>query len=120
MVYNLRVDNYQNVCYLIHFDEPIGKSHAQHYLGYASDLRRRIAQHRASEGSSLVRSANARGISWRVVRVWRDADLDAERALKSMIPKNLCPHCNVRISRRKARLEAAQSSQVQGRASTPQ
>jgi hypothetical protein len=44
--------------------------------------------------------------------------LDAERALKSMIPKNLCPHCNVRLSRRKARLKSMQSNQVQGRAST--
>jgi hypothetical protein len=111
------VDDYRNVCYLIHFDKPVGKSSAQHYLGFATDLKRRIAQHRASEGSSLIRSANARGIGWRVVRVWRDADLDAEAALKAMIPKNLCPHCNPRIARRNARLASEKNRQMQGHAS---
>ncbi len=104
------MDNYQNVCYLIHFDEPIGKSHAQHYLGFAKDLHKRIAQHRTDRGASLVRSANARGISWHVVRVWRNADADAEVALKLMIPKNLCPYCNVSVTRKRERLEKSPSA----------
>jgi predicted GIY-YIG superfamily endonuclease len=98
------VGDYENVCYLIHFDEPVGRSKAQHYLGFATDLRRRIAQHRAGKGSAITARANALGIGWRVVRVWRDADLDAEQALKAMLPKNLCPYCNVRVRRQKARL----------------
>lgn len=102
------MDKYENVCYLIHFDEPV--SGVQHYLGFATDLHKRIAQHRASEGARLTARANARGISWRVVRVWRNADADAERALKAMVPKNLCPHCNVRVKRQKARLEYQASS----------
>ena len=97
-------DGYTNVCYLIHFDVPVGKSKAQHYLGFATDLRRRIAQHRASKGSAITARANKLGISWHVVRVWRDADLDAEQALKAMLPKNLCPYCNVRVRRKNARL----------------
>ncbi len=107
------MDNYQNVCYLIHFDEPI--SGVQHYLGFAVDLHERIAKHRASEGSRLTVRANARGISWRVVRVWRDADADAEVALKNMIPKNLCPYCNARAQRKRARqvhLEQSPSARV--------
>lgn len=100
------MDDYQNVCYLIHFDEPVGGSKAQHYLGYASDLRRRIAQHRTNKGSAITARANKLGISWRVVRVWRDADLDAEQALKAMLPKNLCPYCNKRVARKKARAES--------------
>ncbi len=107
------MDNYQNVCYLIHFDEPVGGK--SHYLGFAPDLSARIAKHRASEGAAMTRRANARGISWRVVRVWRDSDRDAEVALKAMIPKNLCPHCNLRVSRQKARSLAEQSRQTQGR-----
>lgn len=94
---------YQNVCYLIHFDRPVGGSKAQHYLGFSTDLQRRIAQHRASEGSAITARANALGIGWRVVRVWRDADLDAEQALKAMLPKNLCPYCNKRVQLQKAR-----------------
>lgn len=104
------MDDYQNVCYLIHLDEPVGNS--QHYLGFAKDLRKRIAQHKTDRGAALLRSANARGISWRVVRVWRDADGDAEIALKAMIPKNLCPYCNKAIKRKRERLEKSPSSRV--------
>lgn len=104
------MDDYLNVCYLIHFDEPVGKSHAQHYLGFAKDLRKRIEQHRTDRGAALIRSANARGIGWRVVRVWRNADADAEIALKKMIPKNLCPHCNVSVTRKRQRLEKSPSA----------
>jgi predicted GIY-YIG superfamily endonuclease len=110
-------DRYTNVCYLIHFDEPVNRSGVQHYLGYASDLRVRISQHRMGKGAGMTRNANARGIGWRVVRVWRNADLDAEQALKAMVPKNLCPYCNRRAVRQRARLDAGQNSQVQGRPS---
>jgi predicted GIY-YIG superfamily endonuclease len=113
------VDDYQNVCYLIHFDEPVGKSHAQHYLGFAKDLRKRIEQHRTDRGAALIRSANARGIGWRVVRVWRNADADAEIALKKMIPKNLCPHCNVSVTRKRQRLEKSPSARGAASPSNP-
>lgn len=103
---------YENVCYLIHFDKPVGNSRAQHYLGFAKNLPERIARHRTSKGAALTARANALGIGWQVVRVWRDADGDAEAALKSMIPKNLCPHCNVRLQRQRLRAEKLDSSRV--------
>jgi len=106
------VDDYRNVCYLIHFDKPVGNSKAQHYLGFAKSLPERIAKHRASKGSAITARANKLGIGWRVVRVWRNADADAEVALKSMLPKNLCPHCNKRVERQKARLEHQSSARV--------
>ncbi len=108
------MDDYRNVCYLIHFDEPV--SGVQHYLGFTTDLRRRISQHRSGEGALLLNRANIKGVGWRVVRVWRDADLDAEAALKAMIPKNLCPHCNKRVARQKARADSLHN-RVQGRPS---
>lgn len=107
------MSEYRNVCYLIHFDEPV--SGVQHYLGFAKYLPDRIAAHRRGDGALLTNRANIRGISWRVVRVWRGSDRDAEVALKAMIPKNLCPYCNLRVSRQKARSLAEQSRQTQGR-----
>ncbi len=104
------MSEYRNVCYLIHFDEPV--SGVQHYLGFALNLAERIAKHRASEGARLTARANARGIGWRVVRVWRDADAGAEVALKAMVPKNLCPHCNKRVAWQKARSEKSSSARV--------
>ncbi len=91
--------DYKNVCYLIHFDKPVGGSKAQHYLGFSTDLQRRVASHRASTTSGLTGRANRAGIPWRVVRVWRDADLDSEKALKRLGGVNLCPICSKMISR---------------------
>ncbi len=75
------------------------------------DLSYRIAKHRAGEGSALLRSANRAGVSWHVVRVWKDADLEAEKLLKAMGARNLCPVCNAAVARR---VEASRS-----RASVP-
>lgn len=108
------MDNYQNVCYLIHFDEPIGNS--QHYLGYASDLRVRIAQHRSGKAAKLTTIAKSRGISWRVVRVWGNADVSAEKYLKGLGASNLCPHCSRYI---RGLSPVSHSEKVQGRASLP-
>jgi predicted GIY-YIG superfamily endonuclease len=88
------VDDYQNVCYLIHFDKPVNKAGVQHYLGFAKHLPDRIASHRASTGSEMTRRANKAGISWSVVRVWSNADADAEKSLKKLGGINLCPICS--------------------------
>lgn len=88
----MSVDGYRNVCYLIHFDEPVGN--ARHYIGFAADLSERIAKHRAGRGAKLTARANALGVGWRVVRVWRAADRQAEKYLKSLGASDLCPHCS--------------------------
>lgn len=90
------VDNYQNVCYLIHFDEPVNATGVQHYIGFASDLKRRISQHRLGKGARLTSKANALGIGWRVVRVWQAKEpyWESEKYLKSLGGSNLCPHCS--------------------------
>lgn len=80
--------------YLIHLDQKL--AHAGHYLGFCedNDPARRIARHKAGNGSRLLRAANAAGIDYAVVRVWQDADRNFERKLKNR--KNtpqLCPIC---------------------------
>ena len=42
-------------CYLVHFDEPYKSGRhpgAQHYVGYANDIDRRIEKHRKLHGRS--------------------------------------------------------------------
>ena len=78
--------------YLIHFDRKL--SHAQHYLGYADNVTKRIARHRSSQGARLLRVLNEQGIGWNVVRVWPDGDKQLERALKKKRNSSrLCPIC---------------------------
>ncbi len=88
------VGDYENVCYLIHFDEPVNRAGVQHYIGFAKSLPERVSQHRASKGASITARANALGIGWQVVRVWRNASREAELGLKQFGGKNLCPYCS--------------------------
>ena len=78
--------------YLIHLDTPI--AHAKHYVGYAEDVDRRLAEHRSSTGARLLAVANQLGIPFRIVRTWV-GDRNFERRLKNR--KNTpryCPICN--------------------------
>ena len=108
-------DGYTNVCYLIHFDEPIGN--AQHYLGFAPDLQVRMAKHRSNKGAQLTAIANNRGIGYKVVRIWKVPEpfYKAEKYLKGLGASDLCPHCSRYI--RGFSFEPVTEEKVQGRPS---
>lgn len=79
--------------YLIHFDSPY--YHARHYIGYTTDLARRLDDHRSGNGARLIEVITNAGITWRLARTWPDAGRDFERHLKRTYknaPK-LCPLC---------------------------
>lgn len=86
--------------YLIHFDQPY--EHAQHYLGFVDTanhpleeaLPSRLTYHRTGRGSRLMKAVTAKGISWNVVRIWKDGTRTQERQLKVMSSTRLCPICN--------------------------
>ena len=77
--------------YLLHF-EPRYR-HAGHYLGFADDVDRRVAQHRAAgeRSSPLVRAALAAGSRVDLIRVWPNGDRGLERRLKRQ--GGLSRHC---------------------------
>jgi predicted GIY-YIG superfamily endonuclease len=47
--------------YLLHFDRPYKR--ARHYLGWASDLDARLAQHTAGHGARLLEVVHDAGIT---------------------------------------------------------
>ena len=78
--------------YLIHFEAR--HKHAGHYLGFATDLSQRMAQHRGGNGARLMEVIASAGIGWKVVRTWV-GDRAFERRLKRRknTPRWLCPVC---------------------------
>jgi predicted GIY-YIG superfamily endonuclease len=83
--------------YLIHFDAPY--KHAQHYIGWATDVEQRVLCHKKGTGARLLQVLNENGLNWQLVRVWEGVSRDFERKLKSM--KNswrYCPICNPNLS----------------------
>lgn len=79
--------------YLVHFGRKFrGK---QHYLGFSTDVKKRMDAHQAGRGSPLVGAVSKRGISSRVVRIWKRKDGYFEQALKRKYDlKDLCPLCS--------------------------
>jgi predicted GIY-YIG superfamily endonuclease len=78
--------------YLIHFLKPY--KHARHYLGYSTNLDKRITDHLCGTGARLLEVVTDAGIEWRLVRTW-PGDRELERQLKNRkdAPR-LCPICN--------------------------
>lgn len=67
-------------CYLLHFNEPVG--HAEHYLGWALDMGRRIREHqKGTSGARIPTAASNRGIGFVVARVWIGATRGDEMRL---------------------------------------
>lgn len=78
--------------YLIHFAQPY--YHAQHYVGYAADVEKRLAQHKSGRGARLLRTLNVHGIDYTVARVWPDGGKELERKIKrNKNARVLCPIC---------------------------
>jgi predicted GIY-YIG superfamily endonuclease len=70
---------------------------ARHYLGFSTDVKRRIARHKAGRGTPLLGEMARRGIRFRVVRQWHKKDGYFEQELKrNNALADLCPVCRGR------------------------
>jgi predicted GIY-YIG superfamily endonuclease len=99
------------VVYLLHFERPLGnlnnpRAQAQHYIGWALDVRQRLTEHRNGWGSSLTMACVDRGIPFYLVRFW-PGTAELERKLKRQKnARKLCPIC--RANRKAATAHATQ------------
>jgi predicted GIY-YIG superfamily endonuclease len=66
--------------YLIHFNKAY--RHARHYIGFTTNLDKRITDHLCGMGARLMEVITNAGIEWRVVRTCR-GDRRLERRLKN-------------------------------------
>lgn len=87
------------IVYLLHFAQPISPNHTtQHYLGWASDLGDRLAEHSAGTGARLTQVARERGISFTLARTWHgDRSLERQLKRRKAAPR-LCPLCTQHLS----------------------
>ena len=77
--------------YLLHFARPY--AHAKHYIGVATNLERRLHQHRKGCGARLMEVLALAGIDFTLARTWK-GDRRRERQLKKQGgASRLCPLC---------------------------
>lgn len=65
--------------YLLHFDDPVAGR--QHYVGYTTNLKRRLWQHQNGRGARLTKLVHAAGVEMRLPRTWVGG-LELERQIK--------------------------------------
>ena len=79
--------------YLIHFESKL--HHAQHYIGWATDVEQRFKQHAAGTGARLLAAVKENGINFNIVRIWEKETRKFERLLKNRKnAKHFCPVCS--------------------------
>lgn len=99
------------VVYLLHFSEPY--EHARHYIGFTTDLAKRLEEHqRGRSGAKLTEAAAAAGVRFQVVRTWA-GDRNLERRLKKRRSAvRFCPVCAAEHGRQPVRIGYATDTNI--------
>jgi predicted GIY-YIG superfamily endonuclease len=77
--------------YLLHFNRPY--HHARHYVGFTTNIERRVKRHQDGRGSPLIEAAISAGIEFTVARLWNNVTGRFERRIHEMEARLLCPMC---------------------------
>ena len=79
--------------YLLHFDEPY--KHARHYVGWATNVKRRLAEHEAGRGARLLAVVRDAGIGWQLARLWPGSRARERQIKRQGGHARQCPLCGV-------------------------
>ena len=80
--------------YLLHFDRPY--KHARHYVGWARNVKRRLAEHEAGQGARLLAVVRAAGIGWQLARMWPGGRARERQIKRQGGHARKCPLCGVK------------------------
>jgi predicted GIY-YIG superfamily endonuclease len=83
--------------YLLHFSDPTAAGH-QHYLGWTTDLPKRLARHRAGRGAEETKRAVSEGLKLKLAQSWPGTPVDERRIKDDRRAARrgygcLCPYC---------------------------
>ncbi len=83
--------------YLLHFSDRTAAGH-QHYLGWTTDLPKRLARHRAGRGAEETKKAIDEGLKLKLAQSWRGTLADERRVKdeRKAVKRSfgcLCPYC---------------------------
>ena len=89
--------------YLLHFDRlyvpypgaPL-RDCAGHYVGWAKNVKRRLAEHEAGRGARLLVVVREAGIGWQVARMWPGSRVRERQIKRQGGHARKCPLCGVK------------------------
>lgn len=78
--------------YVLHFDERL--AHARHYIGFAMDLKRRLARHHAGTSQArIIQVLRERGIGFRLAHTRPGTRGDERKLKRQHHSERFCPYC---------------------------
>lgn len=80
------------VIYIVHFDRKL--HHAQHYIGWTTNLDVRLTVHDHGQGSRLLAAVRDAGIGFQVVRRFSGTRNDERRVKNQKNGPRWCPVCS--------------------------
>ena len=82
--------------YLLHFSRPL--CHAKHYLGSATNLDERLAEHQRGQGARLTQVVLELGITFECVRTWKGGRKEERKFKNWKKATALCPLCRQEVN----------------------
>ncbi len=92
--YTVYPDKTKGFVYIIHLARPLAGSKSQHYVGFSTQVAKRLWHHRNNTGSNFLKEANRQGIAYTLCVIFPGTK-SIERELKNTHnTAKYCPCCN--------------------------
>jgi predicted GIY-YIG superfamily endonuclease len=92
--YTVYPDSTKGFVYIIHLAKPLAGSKSQHYVGFSTQVEKRLFHHRKGTGSNFLREANRQGIPYALVVIFAGTKRDERRLKNCKNTAKYCPCCN--------------------------
>jgi predicted GIY-YIG superfamily endonuclease len=91
--YTVYPDKTKGYIYIIHLARPLRGSKSRHYVGFSTQVEKRLWHHRNNTGSNFLREANRQGIPYCLVVIFAGTKADERRLKNRKNTAKYCPCC---------------------------
>lgn len=92
--YTIYPDKTRGFVYIIHLAKPLAGSRARHYVGFSTQVEKRLFHHRKGTGSAFLREANRQRIPYALVVIFAGTKRDERKLKNCKNTAKYCPCCN--------------------------
>lgn len=92
--YTVYPDTSKGYVYIVHLARPLTGSKSRHYVGFSTQVKKRLWHHRKGTGSNFLLEANRQGIPYALVVIQAGTKRDERRLKNCKNTARYCPCCN--------------------------
>jgi|SRR5690242_5011370 len=98
--YTVYPDSTKGFVYIVHLARPLAGSKSRHYVGFSTQVEKRLWHHRKGTGSHFLREANRQGIPYCLVVIFAGTKRDERRLKNCKNTARYCPCCATNKARK--------------------